>query len=501
MQTVVRCALGPILTLLLLAGCSSGGGNSAAQTNPNPPQPATTAVTLMLSSSADDELTEFDVQLVSVSLSNAAGKQVSVLSQTRAPEFVHVNGTNEPLLTAQLPQDTYTGATVTVGSADFVCLTLDPGSTIDVSEFAYGQTPTADVTVTLPAPIVVSRAPLGLTLALSVSKSASYDLCGATFTFAITPTFTLSAFAYSPLPGAAASAAVVALDGQVSALDADSMGFAITLPSEASVHVSVGGATAWQGITALTDLKAGTFVDLDGTVQQDGSVAATRVAVADPAAVDVLRGTLFYVSNAAPTFEMQSREAQGPDHRSDSEILDLSSTTFAVSGALASLHSLPFAATFTAQNMVPGQVVAVTTPAFAYARTYVAAANTVTLMPQTINGKVTGVSMSGDFTVYSVALGTYDAFPAFATVEGQTTLLTNPGVVEVYTDTATAMLTAAAPAPGDTLRFSGLVFNDQGTLRMDCAQVSPGVTQLSETTNPLISAVRPPGHEPALGPH
>jgi hypothetical protein len=36
------------------------------------------------------------------------------------------------------------------------------------------------------------------------------------------------------------------------------------------------------------------------------------------------------------------------------------------------------------------------------------------------------------------------------------------------------MLTSSAPALGDTLRFYGLVFDDHGTLRMDCAQISSG---------------------------
>ena len=47
-------------------------------------------------------------------------------------------------------------------------------------------------------------------------------------------------------------------------------------------------------------------------------------------------------------------------------------------------------------------------------------------------------------------------------------------------DTDTVMLTSSAPAPGDTLRFYGLVFNDHGALRMDCARISPGVTGLSQ---------------------
>ena len=75
-----------------------------------------------------------------------------------------------------------------------------------------------------------------------------------------------------------------------------------------------------------------------------------------------------------------------------------------------------------------------------------------------------------------MSLASYDLFPQLAVLPGQTTLLNNPSVVEVYADTNTAMLTSSAPAFGDTLRFSGLVFNDHGTLRMDCAQISAGGT-------------------------
>ena len=46
---------------------------------------------------------------------------------------------------------------------------------------------------------------------------------------------------------------------------------------------------------------------------------------------------------------------------------------------------------------------------------------------------------------------------------------------------STAMLTAAAPATDDTLRFYGLVFNDHGTLRIDCAQVSAAVAVLPQS--------------------
>jgi hypothetical protein len=450
-----------------------------------------TKVTLVLSSTANDQLSEFDLALQAMSLTSASGKNVSVLSQTRESEFIHVNGTNEPLLTAMVPQDVYTAATVTVGSAAFTCVTLTPQGMV-ISTYAYGQTPTSDVTVTLPSHIVVGGDTLGLSLNLMVSQSASYGSCAATSPgaitpYAITPAFSLSAFTFSPSPATADNGGVMGLDGQVTALDSDSGGFQISLPTYSrlvptatSVHVTVDSATAWQGIAAFTDLKQGTFVDLDGAVRGDGSVVAARVAVADPGAVNVQRGQLLFVSNAVPILYMLPRQAQGKDQSADFEAFNFNGTTFRVSGAFPNLQALPFTPSFTAQNMVPGQAVYISSPAFVSTGSYNATANTVTLVPQTVNGTVTGVTTSGNFIVYGVSLAQYDLFSSLAAQAGQRTLLANPGAIEVYTDTNTAMLTSSAPAPGETLRFYGLVFNDHGTLRMDCAQVSAGVTALSQ---------------------
>jgi hypothetical protein len=356
---------------------------SAAQTPP--PPPAMTAVTMVVSSTANDQLSAFHIVVQGMSLTSDSGKKVSVLSQARHSEFIHINGAMEPVVTASIPQDMYTAATVTVGSALFTCVALRPDGGLDISDFAYGQTPTADVTVTLISPIAISGDSMGLSLNLMVSQSASYNSCvgGGATTYAITPHFSLSAFAFSSQRVTSENGGVTGLDGQVTALDSDSRGFQISLPTAAalqvaatSVHITIDCATAWQGVPTYTDLHEGTFVDLDGAIQGDGSIAATRVAVEDPAAVNVMRGPLLLIAEAVPILQMYSGQQQGKD-----------------------------------------------------------------------------ADFSGE---------------------------TNPGVIEVYADTNTVMLTGSAPAPGDTLRFYGLVFNDQGTLRMDCAQISPGVTALSQ---------------------
>jgi hypothetical protein len=100
---------------------------------------------------------------------------------------------------------------------------------------------------------------------------------------------------------------------------------------------------------------------------------------------------------------------------------------------------------------------------------------TAMLIPQTLNGTVTGISNSGDFTVYNVTLADYDLFPTFAVQQGQTTLLNNPSQVEVYVDSSAQLLNSSPLALGSLARFYGLVFNDNGTLNMDCAQVNDGV--------------------------
>jgi hypothetical protein len=99
----------------------------------------------------------------------------------------------------------------------------------------------------------------------------------------------------------------------------------------------------------------------------------------------------------------------------------------------------------------------------------------MTLMPQTINGTVTATSAAGNFTDYTVSLAPYDLFPMLASQPEQTTVENNPSRVEVYVDSNTQLLNTQPLAVGSTVRFYGLVFNDNGTLRMDCAQVNDGV--------------------------
>jgi len=84
---------------------------------------------------------------------------------------------------------------------------------------------------------------------------------------------------------------------------------------------------------------------------------------------------------------------------------------------------------------------------------------------------------TGGFTTYDVTLAAYDLIPTLAVQPGQTTVLTDPSNVVLYVDNNTQMLNTQPLALGSVLRFNGLLFNNNRTLRMDCGQVNDGVPE------------------------
>lgn len=458
---------------LWVASCGGGGGSSAP-----PGPPPNSSATVVISSDANDQLTAFGIEVQSLTLTSDKGDTVTVSSKSQTGEFMLVNGAQAPFATATIPQGTYTGATVVVGGASFQCESVISGS-ITTASYAYGQTPSAQVSLTLPQPLVIDSDSVGLKLNLLVGSSASLSLgpfsaltatgpsCGASdLNYMITPTFTLTAFALANEGG------VNGLEGEITGTTA-SGGFqlASALGAE-SLTVTTDASTQWQGISGSADIKPGLFVDLDGALQADGSLSATRVSVADPAAVNVRRGPVIFVAGGVPELQITPLVGQGPDQLVDVEQYTTTGTLFQISPSVDNVGALPFAAVFNATTVVPGQSVYVTAPA---GETSESVANTITLMPQVVNAEVLGISQSGSFTIYQVQLSSDDLFAILQTAPGTTNLLSYPSTLYGYVDGNAQMLSTSAPAVGQTLRFYGLVFDDGGTLRMDCTKILDGL--------------------------
>jgi hypothetical protein len=484
-----------IAAALSTTGCGSGSISNAPEFSGN------TSVTVALSSTANDQLSEFNLQFQGLSLTSQSGKTATLLSApTSRPgvgsEFMHINGATEPLVTASIPQGIYTSATVSVNWGEFVCIAsglVDGEETLSMA-FYDNNVPASAVTVNLPSPITVTGTSMALSLDLQVLQSASIGNClnvdGFTG-FSLTPTFNLTPLNLSSSPANAGNGKVTGLEGIIVSINAGSSGFSLSVPegqfATRTLSVTSDSATLFQlGVSSFSALSVGMFVNMDGGLQPDGSLLATRIAVADPSAINVLTGPLMTVAAEVPVLTQFGRLQQGPlltgpngtsgYYWGGGAYIDFSGAVFQVSGQLTNLQNLPFAPSFSATNMVAGQNVDVSTASnLNLAGPNYTPANVITLIPQTIDATIAGSSTIGNFTDYTVTLTSYDLFPALAVQQGQTTLLNNPSQIEVYVDSNTQMLNTQPLAAGSTLRFYGLVFNDSGTLRMDCAQVNDGV--------------------------
>ena len=487
------------LLLLCLVGIAGCGSNST-QSSPGSPgvEPIageSTQVTLVASSAANDQLASFHLFLNSLTLTSASGNTVTLIASPLQAEFIHLNGSGEPLLTVSVPQDVYVSATASVGAASFDC-EVSRSNAIASSIYADGSTPSAQVAVNLPHSLAVEGGSMALSLQLQVSQSVSFpSQCSAPSgqaTYKIAPTFTLSALNVTSEPNNWTNGKFTGLEGMVSAVtgtgitisSADGAGNETASGNTVNANpiawtVATDNSTVFQGIGNASGLTPGIPVDFDGILQPDGSLLATRVAVTDPNTVNraVISGPVIQVVDSSPLVAALGRQTQGlVTPMLGPEYFSMDQASFGIWGGMPNLSTLPFAATFTATNMVPGQMVSMTSPSTIIPGGAMhLPVSTLTLIPQTINGTVSSATTQGGFTVYTVQLAGYDLFPQFAVLPGQTSLLANPGQVVVYADANAVNL--AAPAPGSTARFTGLIFNDNGTLRMDCSQIGAGVAE------------------------
>ena len=152
-------------------------------------------------------------------------------------------------------------------------------------------------------------------------------------------------------------------------------------------------------------------------------------------------------------------------------------TVFAVSRHFSNLQSLPFTPVFNNSNMFPGQTYSVYSRGLPNQQS-TENATTVILSPQTLNGTVMGISNTNGFAVYTVQLASYDLIPTLQAQSGDPyPTLNNPTSLVVYADTSTPMLNSAPINVGSVVRLRGVLFNDNGTLRMDCQQINDGVAE------------------------
>jgi hypothetical protein len=485
---------------LLITGCGSSGPSGG------PVAGGITTVAIQLSSTANDQLTQFTMGIQSISLTNRAGGATTIFSTPTNVDFIPANGGAYPLATVQVPQDIYTSAAVTFSNPSFLYTFLDSTGTINIDNGVYTANfyAPSPAVVTLAGPISVQGTAMGLTLTLDVSKSLTmsnptqYSASRNTGT----PTFNLTAFPVTAQSTTPLNGKCIGLAGQVASINAASGSITVTLAGDGSINqvsstyvnlgvapggtftASLNSATQYQGVASATGLAAGTFVNLDLALEPDASYTATRIEVQDATTTNVTAGQIMQSApsyNDLGTFQTQMQGIQLAQDTIGNFGYDVyaSTTKFQASARFSNLSSLPFTPVFSGANLAAGQMTSIGAMSYPTMGGTWALPTTITLMPQTIDAVVTGVSTSGTYTVYTVQLAPYDLIVQMnGPVVGTTNLLLpHANVVTVYVNSSTSLLNTAQLAAGGTFRFNGLLFNDAGALRMVADQVNDGVPQ------------------------
>jgi hypothetical protein len=487
--------------VVLIAGC---GSKSSPTSGSGPIAGESTTVAIQLSSTANGQFTQFGTTIGSITLTNQAGKSTTIfdtpgtLGTSPSFDFILANGAAFPLVTVSVPQDVYTSASISIPNSGFSYVFVDSTGegNYDLDD-DNGPTPTAPV-VTLPEPITVEGSTLGLKLDLLASQSGSFTGAGAVpAVYSITPTFQLSSFAIPETAPTPLNGACLGLSGQVTAIDVAAGMMSVSLaglpvPNSTNPESNVGtvfsvalnSATQYQGVSASA-LAVGTFVNLDLALQPDASYLATRIEVQDATTANITSGLDLQVASANTSFFPMQTQQQGAQIAQSrfptlSSFTATNSTKFQTSARFPGLGSLPFTAVFNSSTMAAGQVISIGAQSYTATGSYPYSPPTsITLSPQTIDGLVTAVSGSGNYTVYTVQLAAYDPIvqensPLRPSVF---TVLPHPNVIEVYVNSSTSLLNSTALGVGQTFRFNGLLFNDTGVFRMVCDQISDGVPQ------------------------
>jgi len=425
------------------------GGSSSTTQNPGPGPTPKTAAQVKIGDAPADRVVSFEVTVGPISLTPASGSSVAVLSGTRRLELTHLSGTNEPLALLDVPQGSYSGASITVSSPE-VTFINNLGQLVKLQP-AFNQA----VSVAFNPAISVGAGSAVVNIDLNVANSLTFDAQG-----------NVSAVSLSASSFALSTAAVAAEDkqGHDDGELEDTTG-TITAVNGTSFTLQVGQGGA--SLTFTTDantefndgatLTANTIVTVEGITRADGTLYAKEVEGIEDADGVEAEGLITQVTgNPATqlTFLADDGLGSGMD---DTKVGG--TVTANVSGAryrvnksnidTSGIGGLPSATfPFDADTVHAGQRIEVESVSTMNGTSI--SAEKVKLQLQALVGTASALEgpTSAGPAIFTLAV---PADSAFAMLSGKTQLT-------VYWQPGTDLHKLATVSNGDTIRVRGLVF-------------------------------------------
>lgn len=452
-----------------LSGCGGGSNAGTTGTNPSPTPAAKTAVQVNIGDSPSDWMLAFSMNITSMSLTGSNGS-ATVVSTSMPMEMMHLMGTMQPLAMINAPQGTYTGASVTIGSA--TVMYMDPTTKLPVQATISGP---MTGTINFSSPITVGSTPMAMGFDLDLASSVTMGSGGS---LSMNPVFHVTSGTQgSGNPMNFEDGGIQQMMGSVSSVSGSSFTMS-SMQAAQNFTFMTNSSTVFDG-TSMSAMASGMGVIVDATLQSDGSLMATRVqsmmgtgGVMGGGIITALTGQpptslTMVMQNGAGTGMMSSYFAAGAT-------VDLSgSTTYEIDEDGMDMSNLPFTPVFDASHIYAGQsVMPISSSGMMSggmgggmmgggAMGGTITADKVALEPQGLTGTASVSISSGSPASFTLTLPSDCAF----------TTLTGATSVTVYQQSKTMMSGTSPIASGTAMHAFGLLFYDGGQWKMVASRI------------------------------
>ncbi len=457
--------IGLVVLLLVLIGLAGCGGSSSSHNSGS--NPASAALQVNVGDDPSDRVAALLVNINSVILTNSTGGTVSVLASPTAVEFMHLMGALQSLSLVNVPQGTYTKATITIASATVTYLSPVTGQLVQ-------QTITGpwNVDVNFNPPLAVSSGSVTLNLHLDVEHSVSID-GGGNILFA--PKFTSEMFhGGSGGDHDRQHGGLDHMTGSVTSISGSS--FVLTMmQSSRAVTVNTDSQTEFEHIGGIGALTVGMIVMVDADLQSDGSLLAREVSLVnhDSNGMEAEGLIVSVVGSPATQLALIAHDGIGSGMSHDdfggtiTVNLD-NNAVFGIDAEHVDLTGLPFTPAFSSTNVFKGQNVEVVSSSgmghdLGHDDMHHGTANAseVHLDQQGLRGTVTNYSANGAQATFTLSVAPDSLFAS----------LTGTTSITVYQQASTELWGAGTVTNGATIEVRGLLFVDSGTYRLVAGRI------------------------------
>lgn len=453
-----------VLLLPVLSGCSGGSSAGSTGASSSPASATKTAVQINMGDSPADWMLAFSMNITSMSLTGNNGS-ATVVSTSVPTEMMHLMGTMQPLAMINVPQGTYTGASVTIGSA--TVMYMDPTTKAPVQATIPGP---MTGTVNFSSPITVGSTPMAMGFDLDLASSVT---SGSNGSLTMNPVFHVTSGTQgSGNPMDFEDGGIQQMMGSVSSVSGSSFTMS-SMQAAQNFTFETNPSTVFDG-TSMSSMSSGMLAIVDATLQSDGSLLATKVQSMIGSGGMMGGGMITAVSGQSPpslTMVMQNGVGAGmmSSYFAEGATIDLSgSTTYDIDDDGIDMSGLPFTPTFDANHIYPGQsVMPISSSGMmsggmgggmmgGSAMAGSITASKIALEPEGLTGTASASISSGATTSFTLTLPQQSAFKT----------LTNAPTVTVFQQPQTIVSGTSPIASGTAMHAFGLLFYDGGQWKM-----------------------------------